>query len=44
MTITRFLAAAAAIGGMAAPALAQYPQQYPQTYPQQAYPQTYPQN
>lgn len=54
MTITRFLTAAAAIGGFAAPALAQtsypYPQpsyeQYPQQgYPQQGYPQTgYPQS
>ena len=39
---TKFLAAAAAIGGLSAPAAAQYYQQptYPQaTYPQQAYPQ-----
>jgi hypothetical protein len=46
MTITRLLAAAAAIGGFAVPAAAQsgypYPQAYPQTYPQ-AYPQQYPQ-
>ena len=44
-SFTRFLAAAAAIGGFAAPAAAQYspyPQQYPQAYPQQ-YPQAYPQ-
>ena len=40
-TITRFAAAAAALGCIAAPAAAQYyPQQYPQTYPQQ-YPQQY---
>ena len=40
----RYLAAAAAIGGLAAPAAAQYyPQQYPpQAYPQQTYPQQYP--
>jgi len=48
---TRYLAAAAAIGALAAPAAAQYytqqptypqqyPQQYPQAYPQQAYPGT----
>jgi hypothetical protein len=47
-SITRFLAASAAIGTLAAPAAAQYypqptypqqyPQQYPQGYPQQAYP------
>jgi len=48
---TRYLAAAAAIGALAAPAAAQYytqqptypqqyPQQYPQVYPQQAYPGT----
>ena len=49
MKIAYFLAAAAAIGGFAAPAAAQsgypypYPQQqYPQAYPQQ-YPQAYPQ-
>jgi hypothetical protein len=45
-TITRFAAAAAALGCVAAPAAAQYyPQQYPQpAYPQQAYPQqAYPQ-
>jgi hypothetical protein len=36
----KYLAAAAAIGGLAAPAAAQYQQSYP--YPQ-AYPQTYPQ-
>ncbi len=39
----RFLTAAAAVGGLAAPAAAQYP--YPQPYPQQyppAYPQPYP--
>ena len=51
--MTRFpayLAAFAAIGTVAVPATAQYPQSYPQTYPQpypqtypQAYPQTYPQ-
>jgi hypothetical protein len=35
-----YLAAAAAVGGLAAPAIAQYP--YPQAYPQQ-YPQAYPQ-
>ena len=40
MTIIRFAAAAAAIGGMATPALAQY-QPYPQQYPQ--YQQQYPQ-
>jgi hypothetical protein len=40
--ITRFLVAAAAIGGMAAPALAQNPYPYPQQYPQ--YPQQYPQH
>jgi hypothetical protein len=39
---TKYLVAAAAIGGIAAPALAQYPQQpyppqYPQGYPQQGY-------
>jgi len=40
---TTYLAAAAAIGALAAPAAAQYyPQQYPQTYPQQQYPQGYP--
>jgi hypothetical protein len=40
-SFTRFAAAAAAIGCIAAPAAAQYapyPQTYPQTYPQQAYP------
>ena len=40
----KYLAAAAAVGGFAAPALAQtypYPQPYPQqSYPQQAYPQS----
>jgi hypothetical protein len=49
--LAKYLVAAAAIGGLAAPALAQtypYPQTYPQTYPQgyptQGYPQTgYPQ-
>ena len=41
-TITRFAAAAAAVGCVAAPAAAQYyPQPYQQTYPQ--YQQTYPQ-
>lgn len=43
-SFTRFLAAAAAIGGLAAPATAQYYPQpaYPQqAYPQQAYPQQY---
>ncbi|MCL6729486.1 hypothetical protein [Sphingomonas hankyongi] len=40
-TRTRFLVAAATIGAIAAPAVAQYPQAYPQTYPQ-AYPQAYP--
>jgi len=47
---TRYLAAAAAMGALAAPAAAQYypqqptyPQQYPQGYPPQAYPQQYPQ-
>jgi len=46
--IAKYLAAAAAIGAIASPALAQYPapqpypQQYPQSYPQQ-YPQAYPQ-
>jgi hypothetical protein len=47
---TTYLAAAASIGALAAPAAAQYyPQQYPQTYPPQQYPQqqypqqTYPQ-
>jgi hypothetical protein len=49
MNVTRFLAAAAAVGSLAAPAAAQYypqptyPQQYPQyqqQYPQQAYPGT----
>ncbi len=45
---TRYLVAAAAIGGLAAPAAAQYgqpypyPQAYPQQYPQQQYPQGYP--
>ena len=43
----RLLTAAAAVGGLAAPAAAQYqqpyPQPYPQTYPQQTYPQQYPQ-
>lgn len=40
---TKYLVGAAAIGGLAAPALAQYPQyqQYPQ-YPQPQYPQGYP--
>jgi hypothetical protein len=45
--LARLLAAAAAIGGLAAPAAAQYPQQnYPQQgYPQQGYPQQgYPQS
>lgn len=37
-TITRFAAAAAALGCVAAPAAAQY---YPQQYPQQTYPQQY---
>jgi hypothetical protein len=47
MTVFKFLATAAAIGALAAPAAAQYypqpayPQQYPQPYPQQAYPQGY---
>ena len=42
-SLTRYLVAAAALGGLAAPAAAQYyPQQYPQQYPQ-AYPQQYPQ-
>jgi hypothetical protein len=41
--LARYLAAAAAIGGLAAPALAQYSQGYPQQYPPQTYPQTYPQ-
>ena len=38
---TRYLAAAAAIGGLSAPLAAQtaYPYGYQQTYPQQAYPQ-----
>ena len=46
--IAKYLAAAAAVGAFASPALAQYPapqpypQQYPQSYPQQ-YPQAYPQ-
>ena len=41
----KYLAAAAAIGGLAAPAAAQYQQPYypQQAYPQQTYPQTYPQ-
>ncbi|MES2120655.1 MAG: hypothetical protein V4513_08785 [Pseudomonadota bacterium] len=43
---TKYLAAAAVLGAIAAPAAAQYAQPYPQTYPQQyppnAYPQTYP--
>ena len=41
----KLAAGAAAIGGLAAPALAQYPyqQQYPQAYPQYQYPQAYPQ-
>jgi hypothetical protein len=39
MTITRLLAAAAAIGGFAVPAAAQSGYPYPQAYPQQ-YPQT----
>jgi hypothetical protein len=38
---TRFLVASAAIGGLAAPAAAQYQQQYQQTYPQQQYQQPY---
>lgn len=41
-SFTRFLAATAAIGSIAAPAAAQYapyPTQYEQSYPQQAYPQ-----
>ena len=40
--ITKYLAAAAALGALAAPAAAQYPypQPYPQTYP--GYPQGYP--
>jgi len=38
--MTTYLAAAAAIGGLAAPALAQQPYPYPQTYPQ-TYPQQY---
>jgi hypothetical protein len=41
----KLLTAAAAVGGLAAPAAAQYQQPYPQTYPQtypQQYPQTYP--
>ena len=43
-TITRFAAAAAALGCVAAPAAAQYYPQYQQPYPQQAYPQqAYPQ-
>ena len=40
--LAKCLAAAVAIGGLAAPALAQtypYPQTYPQTYPSQGYPQ-----
>lgn len=44
---TRYLAAAAVLGALAAPAAAQYAQPYPQTYPQaypQAYPQQYPPN
>jgi hypothetical protein len=42
-TLMSYAAAAAAIGGVAAPAAAQYAP-YPQTYPHQAYPQqTYPQ-
>lgn len=46
--MAKYLAAAAAVGAFAAPAMAQYPapqpypQQYPQSYPQQ-YPQGYPQ-
>ena len=55
ISVTRYLAAAAAIGGLSAPLAAQnaypygyaqqgYPQAYPQAYPQQAYPQqAYPQ-
>lgn len=38
---TRYLAAAAAIGGLSAPLVAQNP--YPYGYPQQGYPQAYPQ-
>jgi len=38
--VTKYLVAAAAIGGIAAPALAQYPAPYP---PQQSYPGQYPQ-
>ena len=38
----KYLAAAAAVGAFASPALAQYPPPYPQSYPQQ-YPQAYPQ-
>ena len=45
-SFTKYLAAAAVVGALAAPAAAQYAQPYPQTYPQQyppnAYPQTYP--
>ena len=38
-SVTRFLAAAAAIGGLSAPLAAQAPYAYPQQgYPQQAYP------
>lgn len=40
MTMFRFLTAAAAVGGVAAPLAAQSP--YPYAYPQQAYPQAYP--
>jgi len=39
--LTMFLAATAAIGGLSAPAAAQYYPQ-PQPYPQQTYPQAYP--
>jgi len=37
-SVTRLLAAAAAIGGLSAPLAAQAPYGYPQNYPQQAYP------
>lgn len=41
MRMFRFLAAAGAVGSLAAPAAAQYAYPYPQTYPQQV-PQPYP--
>lgn len=42
MMMLKLLAAAAAVGGMAAPVAAQVPYTYPQAYPPTAYPQAYP--